>query len=303
MLLSIIVPSFNQGRFIGRTLESILSQDYRPIEIIVADGASSDGTLDILRAYAARHPELRWHSERDGGPADAVNKGLAQMRGEVAAVQSSDDVYLPGAFTTVMRLFREDPTCGFLVGDYRGIGTDDRELFTARLPDFSWEAYFGMALCIPQSSIFFRTDVARAAGFWNGAYFGCDLDYWLRLMLRTKARHIAAALSGWRMYAGARTHSGQQARIWDGYWRMIDDCRELRDAPARVRRLARASRHIMALSHHPTGNIWALRAHALAALLQHPTFWRYQPADTLHRLIPGYRRLARLARRVSGGIA
>ena len=83
-LVSIIVPSYNQGRFIRRTLDSILSQDYRPLEVFVVDGASTDETVSILREYSC-HPELQWVSERDSGVVEAVNKGFAKARGEFAA--------------------------------------------------------------------------------------------------------------------------------------------------------------------------------------------------------------------------
>jgi glycosyltransferase involved in cell wall biosynthesis len=252
-LLSIVVPSFNQARFIAETLDSILSQEYRPLEVIVVDGGSTDGTVDLLRAYSGRYPELRWISEKDEGPADAVNKGLALARGEVAAIQSSDDLYLPGAFAAVMAEFTRHPDAGFLIGHYEGIDEQGKVLYLCQLPEFSWEAYFGMALCIPQSSIFFRMDVARAAGGWNGKYYGCDLDYWLRLLLRTRALRLDRALSRWRLHAGGRTHAGQQAKIWHGYQQMLTDNAELKRAPLRVRRLAWASRHIFALRFHPTG--------------------------------------------------
>ena len=94
-LLSIVVPSYNQGAYIRETLDSIFAQDYRPIEVLVLDGASKDETVEILRSYDA--PELRWWSERDRGVVDAVNKGLARASGEIIGIQSSDDTYLPGA--------------------------------------------------------------------------------------------------------------------------------------------------------------------------------------------------------------
>jgi glycosyltransferase involved in cell wall biosynthesis len=296
--LSVIVPSFNQGRFIASTLESIFEQDVPPFEVIVVDGASADETVDILRAYGAGEPRLRWLSEPDEGVADAVNKGLALARGDIGAIQSSDDIYYAGAFAAVARTFDADPECGFVIGNYRGITADGQPIYTSKLPAFSWEAYFGMALCIPQSSIFFRMSVARAVGGWNAKYYGCDLDYWLRLLLRTKARRIDDVLSGWRIYGGQRTSSGQQRKIWDGYWQMIEDCAELATAPPRVRRLARASRHILALRHHPTGDRWAVRGHALLAMLQHPTFWRYQEPENLRRLVPGYGRTRAMYRRL-----
>lgn len=299
MDLSVIVPSFNQGRFIERTLDSILDQDHPPLEVIVVDGASTDGTVDLLRARASQDDRLRWVSEPDDGPADAVNKGLAMARGDVASIQSSDDVYYPGAFAAVAKVFDTDPECGFVIGNYQGITEADEPMYDSELPAFSWEAYFGMALCIPQSSIFFRMDVARAAGGWNPKYFGCDLDFWLRLLLRTEARRIEDVLSGWRIYAGQRTSGRHGAAIWEGYWQMIDDCEELKSAPRRVRRLARASRHILALRFHPTGNRWAVRGHALLALPGHPTFWRYQEPEHLKRLVPGYRWARSMLRRRS----
>lgn len=302
MLLSIIVPSFNQGRFISRTLDSILSQDYRPLEVIVVDGASVDNTVEVLREYAGNHPELRWQSEPDSGPADAVNKGLALARGEIAAIQSSDDIYYPGALTAVMSTFRENPDCGFVIGHYQGINADDRVIYTERLPEFSWEAYFGLALCIPQSSIFFRMKLAHEVGGWDGKYYACDVDYWLRLLLRTRAIRIDRVLSGWRLYAGARTHSGQHRRIWEGYWQMIEDNVELARATPRIRRLAHASKHILAMRFHPTGNRWAICWHLLLGLAQHPTWWRYQKASDVVTFVPGYLLARRIYRAIKRSV-
>lgn len=304
MLLSIIVPSFNQGRFISSTLDSILSQDYRPLEVIVVDGASSDNTVEILQQYADKYPELRWLSERDSGPADAVNKGLAMARGEIAAIQSSDDIYYPGALSAVMQTFRGNPDCGFVIGHYCGIDVDGRVIYTEHLPEFSWEAYFGLALCIPQSSIFFSMKVAREVGGWNSQYFACDIDYWLRILLRTRAIRLDRVLSGWRIYKGARTHSGQTRKIWDGYWRMIEDNdADLLRAGPHIRRLAQASKHILAMRFHPTGNRWAICGQLFLGLMQHPTWWRYQRAADIMTCVPGYLHARRIYRAVKRRIA
>src|SRR4051794_3921073 len=85
-LVTIVVPSFNQGRFIRTTIDSVLEQTYRPLEIIVVDGGSNDETVSVLQSYGDL-PELRWTSEPDKGVADAVNKGFAQARGEVIGIQ------------------------------------------------------------------------------------------------------------------------------------------------------------------------------------------------------------------------
>jgi glycosyltransferase involved in cell wall biosynthesis len=297
-MLTIIVPSYNQNRFLPATLDSILSQSYRPLEVLVIDGASTDGTVDTLQRYAARHPELRWLSEPDAGPAEAVNKGLALATGTVTGIQSADDLYCRGALAAVMDAFERHPECGFLIGDFEGIDESGAVRFTEASPAFSWQAYFARSFQIAQSSIFFRTELGRSVGGWNPAYYGADLDFWMRLLFRTRALRLPAVLSQWRIYGEAqRTYRATARRqIWEGYWRMIDESAELQAAPARVRRWARASRHLLAMRFHPTREAWAVRGHILLGFLQFPTFWRYYSWD-LREWVPGFQRTRRWWRR------
>src|SRR6185436_12221867 len=111
--LSIIIPSFNQGAFIERTLLSILKQDYpAAVQVIVSDGGSTDNTIEILERY----PQVNWWSKRDEGFADAVNKGLRVATGDVLAIQSSDDFYLRDAFRTTIQPFLIDPRLAISTG-------------------------------------------------------------------------------------------------------------------------------------------------------------------------------------------
>ena len=93
-LVSIVTPTYNMAKYLTETIESVLAQDYPNIEYIVVDGASTDGSLEILERYQGR---LRYFSEPDRGPADAAAKGFRQARGEIFAWLNADDTYLPGA--------------------------------------------------------------------------------------------------------------------------------------------------------------------------------------------------------------
>lgn len=300
MHLSIVVPSFNQGRYLAAALDSILGQDTPPFEVIVADGASTDDTVAILERYAQKYPQLRWLSEKDNGPADAVNKGLAMVRGDWIGICSSDDLYCDGAFTRLARSIDADPDIGFFYGDVAGIDTEGRDLGAGNLPAFSWPAFFAIGLAIPQGSIFFRTADARAVGGWNPAYYSCDLDYWLRLLFRAPAKKIPAVLSYWRIHPEQRTRGDRVARIRRDYVRMIADSPELAAASPQMRRWARASCRLWCyLEAGP--NLWPARRDAVLALFQHPTYPRYLSRAQLLRLVPGIGTLRRLRRALRGG--
>jgi glycosyltransferase involved in cell wall biosynthesis len=112
--ISIVIPSFNQGKYIERTLLSILKQEYDGrIEIIVSDGGSTDNTVEILNKY---NPKIIWWSEKDEGYADAVKKGFARATGEIFAIQSSDDFYLQNAFNNIADTFKNNPDISLVCG-------------------------------------------------------------------------------------------------------------------------------------------------------------------------------------------
>src|SRR5262249_6291259 len=105
--ISIVTPSFNQGRDLEETIRSVLLQEYPNLEYVVIDGASTDGSVAVIEKYA-RHL-THWVSEPDDGCAQALNKGLRRASGEIFGFLNSDDVYEPGVLFEAARRFRERP--------------------------------------------------------------------------------------------------------------------------------------------------------------------------------------------------
>jgi glycosyltransferase involved in cell wall biosynthesis len=182
--VSVIVPSFNQGRFIRQTIESILTQDYRPIEILVIDGASRDETVDVLRSFDS-HSEVNWISEPDRGVVEAVNKGFVRAEGDIIAIQSSDDCYLPGALSRIVDAFRANANVGMVYGDTVKVDALGRELGRSRIGPYSLEGLFLLKSWIPQPSAFFRREFLDALGGWDERIpYAPDTDLWIRIAPR-----------------------------------------------------------------------------------------------------------------------
>ena len=120
--ISIITPSFNQAVYLQQTIESVLEQNHQPLEYIIIDGGSTDGSVEIIKKYE-KHLAY-WVSEPDRGQSDAINKGLRRASGDVIAYINSDDFYLEGAFQRVSDAFLSAPNAGIYYGRCRTVGKD-----------------------------------------------------------------------------------------------------------------------------------------------------------------------------------
>lgn len=220
-LVSIIVPSFNQGRFIKETLDSILTQDYRPIEILVLDGGSTDETVAVLKSLAVAQ-ELKWWSEPDKGVTDAVNKGMQRASGQVVAIQSSDDLYLPGAISAAVKFLTSHQEVMLAYGDVEYI--DEHSVRTGRdiLSAFDLKHYLGRFTYIPQPSAFFRAEMITAIGGWRSEVsYAADADFWFRIAMQYKVAKIDRLMAQYRFHAEQRDK--QKTRIACDWEKTIRD--------------------------------------------------------------------------------
>ena len=294
-LVSIIVPSYNQGAFIRQTIESCLEQDYRPIEIIVMDGASTDNTVEVLESFGDI-PELNWISEPDDGVVDAVNKGLKKAKGEIAAIQSSDDYYLPNAFSTVVDAFQSHPDAGMIFGDVERVDAEGQHQFFLHQPPFSLARLLSREVLILQQASFFRRELAVSIGGWNPEIpYVPDTDLWIRLAFHFGVGQCRAVLAAGRRHPGQRDINRE--RIYSDYLKMLRLSSELATAPIYLKLAAKAGAALLKFRYGgPWANGQLLRA-AWTALLCRPALIR-SPVLPNHRLVPGYFALTRLKQKL-----
>lgn len=112
--ISIVTPSFNQGKYLEKTILSVLEQDYPNLEYIIIDGGSTDNSVEIIKKYE-KHLAY-WVSEPDRGQSHAINKGFGHATGEILGWLNSDDYYAPGAPQAIAEAFLANPDVGAIVG-------------------------------------------------------------------------------------------------------------------------------------------------------------------------------------------
>lgn len=213
-LVSIVVPSFNQGRFLEQSLASIFRQNYPRLEVIVMDGGSTDESVRIIESYAARL--TYWQSEPDGGQAAAINAGMQRCRGDLVAWLNSDDWYCDGALWTVARAYSRHPGHGLYVGNgfrYNQV-THRFDPFCPRHVALNREALIeGVDYILQPSTFVLRAAWNESGGLDTALEYSFDWDLWIRIAQRHPAVLINELLAVSREYPDTKTSRGSLARV------------------------------------------------------------------------------------------
>jgi glycosyltransferase involved in cell wall biosynthesis len=211
-LVSIVTPSFNQGRFIRATIESVFAQDYPDIEYIVMDGGSSDSTAEIVAEYGDR---LTWISEPDRGQAHAINKGFQRARGEIVAWINSDDILFPGAVSRAVAALADHPNAGAVYGE--GSLMDEEGRITGRFPatePFNLWRLVHVWDYVLQQSVYFRKSVLEEVGYLDESLnWGLDWDLLIRIGCRYDLAYVPEQMGALREYSDAKSFSGGRRRF------------------------------------------------------------------------------------------
>ena len=211
-LVSIITPSYNQGKYIRQTIESVLSQDYANIEYIIVDGGSTDNTLDVIHDYEGK---LTYISEKDNGQSDAINKGFKMAQGDIVAWLNSDDVYEPGCVTRAVEEFEKNPKLGLVYGDGYIIDDAGEKIKVFEYTqEFDYWKLVNFWDYIMQPATFFRREELQKAGYLDvNLHYCMDWDLWIKLAAISEVKYIPELLACSREYGETKTSTGGDKRL------------------------------------------------------------------------------------------
>ena len=212
-LFSIITPSFNQAKYLRRTIESVLNQECTDFEYIIIDGGSSDGSQSIIQEYENRL--FYWESKPDKGQTDAINKGFSKARGKYLAWLNSDDVYKPWALKEAADYLEHHPESGMVYGDCHFINAQDEVIGQFPAAQTNYERLRQGYVHVPQQSSFFRAALWEKVGPLDPTfYFAMDYDLWVRLAKEAPLNYLPGYVwASFRLHGDAKTIAAD-ARCW-----------------------------------------------------------------------------------------
>jgi glycosyltransferase involved in cell wall biosynthesis len=207
---SIITPSFNQGEFIEKTIDSVLSQGYKNYEYIIIDGGSDDNSVDIIKKYEKFL--AFWVSEKDDGQTCAINRGLKIANGQIVSWINSDDYYAPDTLEIINEY---DLICSKDVyyGDYTLVNRNEVAFLTKKEIPFKRDLLLHGVNFIGQPSSFFKKDLLCKYGYLDESLnFMMDYEFWLRVAFKNASfQHIPANLAFYRYHSSSKTVSSERS--------------------------------------------------------------------------------------------
>lgn len=210
MKISVIVPSYNQAKYLSATLDSLERQRYPDLEVRVYDGGSKDGSVEVLRSHKAG---FWWRSQRDRGQSDAINQGLMEASGDILAFLNSDDVYYDHTLRRVADHFSRNPDCQVLYGDAHHLNADGS--FMENYYTEAWDYSRLQEVCfLCQPAVFWRREIVERFGVLDEKlHYALDYEYWLRIGKHIPFHHMKGTfLAGSRLHADTKT-LGQRSKV------------------------------------------------------------------------------------------
>lgn len=241
-LVSIITPSFNQAAYLEQTILSVLDQDHPYIEYIVIDGASTDTSVDVIKKYENRL--AYWVSEKDNGQADAINKGFAHATGDIIAWLNSDDYYLAGTISSVVKIFDQNPRVTLVYGNMFAVDEHGKTFNTLNYKQLTLEDLLCFQI-IGQPAVFMRRSAMESVKLDTDFHFLLDHYLWIQIAQHGQLLYVDQTWAAARYHAEAKNRA-KAAEFGRDAFRILENVKQdknLATVLAKVNRRARASAH------------------------------------------------------------
>jgi len=183
--LSIIIPNYNYAQYISRTIESIITQKYTNIEIIIVDDGSTDNSFDIISMYKEKYPNMiKAIRQQNMGQAKSINNGFDLASGDILGWINSDDTYCENSLEKVMKVFNENAYIDIVYGNINVIDSNDNHIYSIKHFKFSYtmSVFSGFANNISSNAVFWRKELMNEVGLLNNDFkCGLDNEYFSRI--------------------------------------------------------------------------------------------------------------------------
>lgn len=211
--LSVITASYNQAAFLERTILSVINQSYNNYELIIIDGGSTDGSVDIIKKYEKQI--VYWVSESDEGQTNAINKGFKKATGDFVCFQNSDDIFLPDAFEEFVKSINRYSQYDLFYADIKHIDKDDNVLDIHKLMPVNYFSQLFRGPFIHNQACFWRREIFDKVGYLDESYqFDLDYEFFTRVLYnRYRAKHISKYLGALRYHEDTKTSNLRDVNI------------------------------------------------------------------------------------------
>ena len=211
--LTAVTATYNRESFLPRCIESVAGQSYPHKEHVIIDGGSTDGTVSILKTYAAKYPHIKWLSEKDTGISSALNKGLAMATGDAIGVIGDDDFYTPEVFGIIASEFEKDSEIGLVSGNCDIMSNDNlvkasqKASYTNHVDLIQCWRYWGKEVALAAPSTFIRKRaIDEVGGFEEADRYAMDYHHWIKITQKfPKVRTVDVVFAKFRSDEGTNS--------------------------------------------------------------------------------------------------
>lgn len=232
-LVSIVTPAYNAARYIEETAASVLAQYYSNLEYIVVDDGSRDDTAARLRRL---DPRIRVLTQDNAGEQRAVNRGVAEARGELLAIVNADDPLLPGLVAAAVEHLGRHPDLAGVYPDWLRIDADGRVLEVVQVAEYDYGRMLRRHLCDIGPGCVFRRSALGGEPPRDPRYrYSGDFQQWLRLGLHHRFARLPRVLATWRAHGEGASLAGLSPLMAEGKVAVVEDLFARADLPAAVR--------------------------------------------------------------------